>query len=186
MPSSKNAILLQEEWREVANTNGMLLVSNMGRVKRLGLTGNAGKKDRIGVAYSPPPPDGHVSVNGKGRRVSVLILETFVGPCPEGMECCHRDDDRSNNKLTNLRWGTRGDNIRDCYRNGRGDKSGEKNGCAVMTEGNVIEAIEFRNTDPKTWTYKALGRRYGVSAQAVFHAVKGIKWKHLQKKDGDL
>lgn len=122
-----------------------------------------------------------------GRKVSPgrLVLEAFVGPCPEGMECCHWDDNRLNNHISNVRWGTRGDNITDAYRNGRGDKSGEKNGCAVMTEANVLEAIELRKTDVKAWPYYRLGERYGVSAQAVFAAVKGKKWKKLHRKEGE-
>lgn len=170
-----------EEWIEVPNTKGLLFVSNFGRVKRLGFTSNSGKKHRVGIPYHPKPPDGHVSVCGKNKRVSVLVLELFVGPCPEGMECCHNDDDRSNNKLSNLRWGTRGSNIKDCYRNGRGNKSGEKNGCSKLTEENVLEAIRLRNTASNLWTYSRLGARYSVSAQAVFNAVKGIKWKHLHQ-----
>src|SRR6266567_540688 len=47
-----------------------------------------------------------------------LVLETFVGPCPPGKECCHWDDDPSNNNLSNLRWGSHFDNTEDIERNG--------------------------------------------------------------------
>ncbi len=44
-------------------------------------------------------------------RVHRLVLESFVGPCPEGMECRHfPDTDKSNNRLGNLSWGTREQN----------------------------------------------------------------------------
>jgi hypothetical protein len=52
-----------------------------------------------------------------------LVLLAFVGPAPEGMEGCHWDDDPLNNHLSNLRWGTPGDNGLDCVRNGNNWKS---------------------------------------------------------------
>jgi hypothetical protein len=47
-------------------------------------------------------------------QVHTLVLETFVGPCPEGMEACHDPDpDPTNNHLMNLRWDTHLNNMRD-------------------------------------------------------------------------
>lgn len=57
---------------------------------------------------------------GKRRSVTVhvLMLETFVGPRPEAMHGCHRDDDPNNNRLENLYWGTPSENVFDKVRNG--------------------------------------------------------------------
>lgn len=67
--------------------------------------------------------DGYVIVgldrNGHNvnRLVHRLVLEAFVGACPDGMEACHYpDSDKSNNRLTNLRWDTHVENIRDRVR----------------------------------------------------------------------
>jgi hypothetical protein len=61
-----------------------------------------------------------VGVNdGKQRPVGQLVLETFVGPRPPGLEMCHRDDDPWHNALPNLYWGTRSENRQDLVRNGR-------------------------------------------------------------------
>lgn len=63
---------------------------------------------------------GYLSVNlrwgGSKRNVAVhrLVLETFVGPCPPGMECRHVPDfDPANNRLDNLQWGTPKENQND-------------------------------------------------------------------------
>lgn len=58
-----------------------------------------------------------VSVNYKHHYVHRLVLETFVGPCPEGMECDHVNRDRSDNRLQNLRWVTSVDNHRNTASN---------------------------------------------------------------------
>jgi hypothetical protein len=55
---------------------------------------------------------------GNYRLVHRLVLEAFVGPCPEGQEGLHWDDDPLNNRLTNLRWGTSSENKHDSVRNG--------------------------------------------------------------------
>lgn len=47
-----------------------------------------------------------------------LVLETFVGPCPENMECLHGDGNKTNNNVDNLRWGTRVENIQDSIDHG--------------------------------------------------------------------
>lgn len=59
-----------------------------------------------------------VNLSRKKIRVGVAVLSTFVGPRPVGLECCHRDDDQSNNYLVNLRWDTSAENKLDITRNG--------------------------------------------------------------------
>lgn len=57
---------------------------------------------------------------GRGHRDYVyrLVLRTFVGPPPDGMEGCHEDGDVRNSKPGNLRWGTRSSNSMDKQRHG--------------------------------------------------------------------
>lgn len=35
-----------------------------------------------------------------------LVLEAFVGPCPDGLVCCHNNGVRDDNRVENLRWDT--------------------------------------------------------------------------------
>src|ERR1039458_78239 len=51
--------------------------------------------------------------------VHALLLVTFTGPRPEGMEALHGNDIGTDNRLDNLRWGTRTENSTDRRRNGR-------------------------------------------------------------------
>lgn len=72
----------------------------MGRVRRDGALINGATLDddgymRIAVLATVPK-----------KRVHRLVLETFKGPCPPGMTCRHLDRDRTNNRLSNLKWGT--------------------------------------------------------------------------------
>ena len=53
------------------------------------------------------------------RYIHHLVLESFVGPRPDGMECCHGPDGASDNRLENLRWGTPEENDQDKLLHGR-------------------------------------------------------------------
>jgi hypothetical protein len=61
---------------------------------------------------------GHLSVaigKGNSRQVHQLVLEAFVGPCPEGYEVLHLNHEPSDNRLVNLKYGTRSENVRMDY-----------------------------------------------------------------------
>ncbi len=53
--------------------------------------------------------------DGKYVVVSMhsLMLESFVGPRPEGMIACHNNGNSSDNRIENLRWDTHKSNARD-------------------------------------------------------------------------
>lgn len=84
------------------------------------------------------------------RYVHRLVLETFVGPRPLGMECCHYNGDPSDNRLENLRWDTKSANAKDAVRHGtfglRGVRCpkdrvrrGEENNLHKLTDSQVDE-----------------------------------------------
>lgn len=90
-----------------------------------------------------------------------LMLETFVGPCPPGLEACHFPDrSPSNNSISNLRWDTRKANHADKLIHGT-DNRGTKHHKAKLSEDDVHairSSLESR---------LALAERYGVSRQHI-------------------
>jgi hypothetical protein len=64
---------------------------------------------------------GYPVFNIRGKKtvhVHIVMLTTFRGPRPNGYVSRHLDDNRSNNNLENLRWGTQKQNMEDCCNNG--------------------------------------------------------------------
>ena len=103
-------------WKPVVGYEGLYEVSSTGKVWSI----------RRGRVLRPrKKSDGHLKVGlwkagkGKDKYVHRLVLEAFVAPCPEGMECLHIDGNPENNRVDNLRWGTRGENMLDRVRHGR-------------------------------------------------------------------
>ena len=109
---------MNETWRPVVGYEGSYEVSDCGRVRSLDRISHGARAGRV---LTP-----HIGANNgylyvtlyrtpERRRayVHTLVLESFVGQRPEGMEACHNDGDRTNPRLDNLRWGTHSDNIND-------------------------------------------------------------------------
>jgi hypothetical protein len=73
-----------------------------------------------------------------------LVLEAFVGPCPEGMECRHLDGNPQNNHVSNLCWGTKEENQADKRRHGTHfHPIGEKNGSSKLSRQEVVEILDL-------------------------------------------
>ena len=117
-----------ESWKPVLGYEGFYEVSDQGRVRSLDQSVRVGHgafrtrrgrmlKQRISSGRYPGVT---LSRNSKIRptHVHVLVLEAFTGPRPDGMHVCHINDICTDNRLVNLRWGTRFDNMQDCVRNG--------------------------------------------------------------------
>lgn len=52
------------------------------------------------------------------RKVATLVALSFLGPRPDGLLVLHGDDDKTNDSLQNLSYGTLSDNQYDSVRNG--------------------------------------------------------------------
>lgn len=151
--------------------------------------GLPGSKSRIGDswremnqshAHKSRYPVVSVSMPGWGRArnffVHRLVLEAFVGPCPEGMECCHGDGNPANNSLSNLRWDTGSANQADRRKHGTAHL-GEKNKMSLVTE-DIVRAIRRRYEEGGI-TLKAIGDIYGITESAVWRIIKRRNWSHV-------
>lgn len=110
----------------------------------------------------------HVTLNHNKRQKTLhvhrMVLEAFVGPCPEGHEALHRDGDKGNNQLSNLRWGTHLENCADRTRHG--------------TSGHILsmeQAQEIRSFKGMM-TQSDIAQRYGVSQVLISKIHRGKLW----------
>jgi hypothetical protein len=112
-----------------------------------------------GVNLRPTLANGYLQVRiggRKRRKIYHLVLEAFVGPRPDGTEAMHLDGDRSNNALTNLRWGTHSENVKQIVFDGRRKLSVDQV-CAVRAfAGGVMECA--RALDVPWWTVSNIRR----------------------------
>ena len=111
---------MEEKWYDIKGFEGEYQISNLFRVRRLPFTikqiGYGGKM------YERTIPQrilnqwiddsGYVSISMKrgNYRLHRIIYETFVGEIPEGYVIDHKDRNRTNNSIENLRIVTPSEN----------------------------------------------------------------------------
>lgn len=103
-----------------------------------------------------------------------LMLLTYVGPCPEGMEVRHLDGSRNNNNLTNLLYGSHSENMYDAVRHGTCDMpKGEKHPTSKLKNSDVLEIRKSRLSG------KYLSVKYDV-CPATISMIRNLKiWTHI-------
>ena len=187
-----------ERWRSISSFPEYI-VSTKGRIKRAvdsrpGVSGNFRKKGferkpvlsfrgyaSVGLTISPNKQ--------KTCMIHNLVLEAFVGPCPPGHECNHKDGNKLNNCLYNLEWVTYSENQKHAYRNGlRASQKGEKNNNAKLKEGEVwlikklLESDLHSSKTRKQWDRLFL-REIAEMFRVSFVTISAIKqrksWKHV-------
>lgn len=180
--------LEKEIWKDIPGWEGLYQVSDLGRVKSLErkVNGYPGTK-RISYGRILLPAvrkrDGYVVVcfnrdkYSKMYPMQRLVLLSFVGLCPEGMEACHGPDFRPiNNRLNNLRWDTDRNNQMDRIKS-KTDNRGERNGQSKITKNDVIEIKQLHSTN--NYTEEQLSNMFGVSKATIYDIVNGRTWAWL-------
>lgn len=179
-----------ERWLPVVGFEGSYEVSDLGRVRSLDrlcpyervdqYSGRVIKvhRRRRGQLLRPGrKSSGHLSValgRGGSRDVHRLVLEAFVGPCPDGQEALHEDDNPDRNCLTNLRWGTRSENLKDAIRNGK-KPIGERVWSAKLRDVD-IPVIRRRLATERANTIAA---DFRVSETAIRQVRDGRAWRNF-------
>lgn len=171
-----------EIWKDIPGFEGRYQASSQGRIRSLDriviyvgkkqstytrkMTGRILKPGRFCKA-------GHLSVvlghGENGSPVHQLVAKTFLGPCPDGMEVLHNNGDPTDNRIDNLRYGTRTDNILDVLRQG-----GRWRKLTI----DDVEAIRFG--DFCGITSKELSRMFDVSYCTIRKILTGRSFSWLK------
>lgn len=169
----------RERWKDVPGWDGIYAVSDLGRVKSMArvVIKRCGRRQQVGesILKSFPNEGGYLRVilRGAGRRMNYpvhrLVLLAFVGACPEGMETCHRNGSRQDNRMGNLAWGTSEDQLAHKREHGTGSKLGHED---------VIEIYR------RVWAGESsasVARDFGVVPSTANKIKHGNRWAWLTR-----
>jgi len=157
----------KELWKPVLGLEGKYEVSDRGRVR-----------SRYRVRRTHANGEGYLqatlpfSTGPRSVGVHRLVLEAFVGPCPEGKQAAHLDGNPGNNRVENLVWATPGENARHKIRHGTVGK--------ITLE----QAREIRRRYSRPG--RKLGRRvqlakdYGITPGNITAILANRTWKEAQ------
>jgi hypothetical protein len=175
-----------ERWESIKGFSGYM-ISTLGRVKsfrsyyrRKGVT----KLSCISHILKPRTcggRDGYFFItlsdgeNSGQFYIHRLVLETFIGPAPVGMECCHEDGVKHNCKLSNLYWGTRRQNSSDSIKHGTCIK-GERVASSKLTAADVKNICDRLASGQ---TQKSIAAYFNVAATTICLINIGKNWGWL-------
>lgn len=164
-----------EKWRSVPGWERYYQVSNLGRVKSrprvirvLNPWGKlAIRRYRSRVLKTRKTRGGYplVCFTAPGKKrltiyVHDLVLLAFKGPKPPGRECCHGNGKRADNRLKNLRYGTRSENALDRHKHGTFNQPrGADHPLAKLT----AKEVEWIRSNKGRLPARAMARQFGVS-----------------------
>jgi hypothetical protein len=118
----------REQWRAIPGYEGIYEVSDRGRVRSLDREVPHGALGSVRVAgrMMVPVDDGkgyrRVGMTRHNKkthyRIHQLVLMAFVGPCPPKQEVRHLNGIKTDNRLVNLQYGTKWENVQDILKHG--------------------------------------------------------------------
>jgi len=111
------------------------------------------------------------------KKVHRIVLESFIGPCPKGMEGCHNNGVSTDNRLVNLRWDTHINNEADKLIHDTHSR-GDRNGNAKLTEEGARTIKQWLKNGEGTQA--DLARKLNVSPSTIGKIKSGKLWKWLE------
>lgn len=172
---------MDEVWKDIPGYVGSYQASSLGRIRSLDRTitqvsckGRPFTRRLKGRVLRPAASkrDPHLRVvlyhYGPGFPVHKLVASTFLGLCPDGCEVRHIDGDPTNNRVDNLCYGSRTDNILDVYRQGK-----------AWRKLTLDEIREIHTRANRGETGAALAREFNVSPTAIWE-IKVGRYKSCQ------
>jgi hypothetical protein len=162
---------MSEEWRDVPN-EPKYAVSSHGNVR--------GPR---GIMSPWSNQDGYrlVDIRNKHWRVASLVMFVFVGPRSADKEVCHNDGTRTNDRLDNLRYGTRLENMSDKVLHGTTYK-GADNVFSKLTE-NIVHLVRRRAI---LESRKDIAKSLSISVATVSKICSRKVWTHLPLEPGEI
>lgn len=169
----------QEEWRAIPGFPDYE-ASNLGRVRSW--RGRVRRRPSPKVLRLIPHSAGYLHValwrekreSLPGQLVHRLVLMAFIGLPPDGHECRHLNGDRTDNRLSNLMWGTHDENMGDNITN-RTVPTGDRHWNHKLTDDIAREILSTQGRI----TSKEWATRLGVSHSVITAVRRRETWRHV-------
>ncbi len=172
-----------EVWMGIDGFMGAYEVSSHGRVRSLSrrivvsVCGEPVTRTIHGRILEGCTSNGYRTVSlGKGHpaQVSRLVAATFIGPRPHKLFVLHSDGNSRNDCVSNLRYGTQFENVKDAIKHGTFAR-GERMPHAKLTDRLAAIAKGLRGVV----TEEFLAQQFGCSRGVIHRVRTGEIWAHV-------
>lgn len=173
-----------EEWRPAAGFEDLYEASSMGRIRRA-VFAPKGRCTRPGKLLFPCFAQGYARATLRPRKnkaesilVHRVIAQTFLGAARPGTQVNHKNGIKADNRLENLEWVTRHENILHAWRTGLAKPARcERASRASLTNREAAAILRLRaNTEIRV---TELADAFDVPRSTVASLCAGRTWKSL-------
>lgn len=173
-----------EQWEWIEGFEGAYKVSDCGQVFSC-KTNRMLSSNRLTV-------DGYVKVSlrkdGKAyeKRVHRIVAETFIKNAFNKETVNHIDGNKRNNRVSNLEWSTRSEQLFHAYKLGlKPYMRGEKCPSSKLTKKQVYEIIKTYKKGSRNYGTVALGKKYNVDPSVIGNIINGKTYTCYTKTCND-
>lgn len=175
---------MEETWRIIPGTNDLYSASSLGRIRKEEHKVYYGDHRSFRVEKMKIKKEclhsnkkykfTVITVDGKTRKIGVhrLIAWAFIGAQQPGIEVRHINGNSLDNRLENITYGTKSDNMRDAIEH-RTFSMSDWHPCAKLTK----EQVSYIRTSSKE--YKELAKELNVHP----HTIHKIRRKEIRNHD---
>lgn len=175
-----------EIWKTIEGYEGIYEVSSIGRIGSLARIDASGHNRKSKIRKTTISNCGYHLVllsNGENRKncaVHRIVANAFI-PIDDNklLDVNHIDGNKLNNRVENLEWLTRGENIRHAYELGLSKfvyAKGEKNHKAKLSDSQVREIKLLILAGESN---QEIAKKYNVKHYNISTIRTGKRWKHV-------
>lgn len=174
---------MKEIWKDIAGYEGVYQVSNFGRIKTLAhwqVYANGDKhsyKERIRTPGIGPTGYLSIRLGSRGREAGVhrFVAETFIPRVSGKNDVNHIDGDKSNNRVDNLEWVNRKENMKHCRKILKKEVGKAKTPILCIETGETFESLS------RAATTKGINLGHlSESLNGKRRTAGGLHWKRLR------
>jgi len=166
-----------EIWKGIKGWEGVYQVSSHGRLRSF-------KKEPGGRILSNKNAKGgyfSIVLQNKGARrfvrMHVLVAEAFIPRPPDKQEVNHKDGNKQNNKVDNLEWATRRENVRHAVKMNPGMVAGMNRFNEYVNPRPVLQIDQHGRVIGKFNNCKEAGRATGVCSRNIHQVASCTEYK---------
>lgn len=176
---------MDEEWKTIPGYEGIYQASNLGRIRSLPRKNRRGNKISPRILKLISHRQGYLRVHlFKGDssmtfQVHRLVMMTFVGD-GKGYEVNHRNGNPADNRLENLEYVTRLENVRHSIDVLNRGLIGNRNGRAKLTETDIPKIDSLLE---QGMCHRKIACIFNVSETSIRNVYHRTYWKHIPRNN---